>query len=137
MSLLGIGYQKRVSLRLTLEMSTGKMTAVVRDASWNAFYRECKPLWGTEAEKMADSMYRFQVRIREEHLKIPRVTVLKKAPPASQEKKKMVSFARCQAINLNNKPCQYKATCGNFCSKHKIEEVPTSKKLIVFLEEED
>jgi hypothetical protein len=26
----------------------------------------------------------------------------------------------CQAVNLNNTPCKFKATCGRFCKKHKI-----------------
>jgi hypothetical protein len=27
---------------------------------------------------------------------------------------------RCQAVNLNNTPCKFKATCGKFCKKHKV-----------------
>jgi hypothetical protein len=26
----------------------------------------------------------------------------------------------CQALNLNNTQCKFKATCGRFCKKHKI-----------------
>lgn len=26
----------------------------------------------------------------------------------------------CQAVNMNNSPCKFKATCGRFCKKHKI-----------------
>jgi len=34
----------------------------------------------------------------------------------------------CQAVNMNNVPCKFKATCGRFCKKHKI----TSKDLDLF-----
>ena len=27
---------------------------------------------------------------------------------------------KCQAVNLNNLPCKYKATCGKFCKKHQV-----------------
>lgn len=26
--------------------------------------------------------------------------------------------AKCRAINLSNKPCQFKAVCGDFCKRH-------------------
>jgi len=28
--------------------------------------------------------------------------------------------SKCQAVNLNNTPCKFKATCGKFCKKHKV-----------------
>ena len=27
---------------------------------------------------------------------------------------------KCQAVTMANTPCKFKATCGNFCNKHKI-----------------
>lgn len=36
----------------------------------------------------------------------------------------------CQAVNMNNAPCKFKATCGRFCKKHKI----TDKDLDLFEE---
>ena len=29
-------------------------------------------------------------------------------------------MVKCQAVNLNNSPCKYKATCGKFCKKHQV-----------------
>jgi len=34
----------------------------------------------------------------------------------------------CQAVNMNNTPCKFKATCGRFCKKHKV----TAKDLDLF-----
>ena len=36
----------------------------------------------------------------------------------------------CQAVNMNNTQCKFKATCGRFCKKHKI----TAKDLDLFEE---
>jgi len=27
---------------------------------------------------------------------------------------------KCQAVNLNNSTCKFKATCGRFCKKHQV-----------------
>ena len=27
---------------------------------------------------------------------------------------------KCQAVNLNNTQCKFKATCGKFCKKHQV-----------------
>lgn len=36
----------------------------------------------------------------------------------------------CQAVNMNNTQCKFRATCGRFCKKHKI----TAKDLDLFEE---
>ena len=38
------------------------------------------------------------------------------------QKPKTSVIRRCQARNLNGKECTFKATCGNFCKKHKITD---------------
>ena len=40
--------------------------------------------------------------------------------PAPQPVQKSVKAVvkKCKAINLNDKPCGYKATCGDFCKRH-------------------
>ena len=34
------------------------------------------------------------------------------------QKTAKVEVKKCKAINLNDKPCGYKATCGDFCKRH-------------------
>jgi hypothetical protein len=29
---------------------------------------------------------------------------------------------KCQAVNMNNTACKFKATCGKFCKKHQISK---------------
>jgi hypothetical protein len=31
-------------------------------------------------------------------------------------------IVKCQAINMNNTPCKFKATCGKFCKKHQVSK---------------
>lgn len=93
------------------------MTSVVRDQDWNAYFREARRQGEPNPEKMADSIWRFRVRSAEANAGVNRVKVLTKAPVVIQASK---ATARCQALNLNNTPCQFKAVCGKFCKKHKI-----------------
>ena len=32
------------------------------------------------------------------------------------------SAVKCQAVNMNNTPCKFKAVCGKFCKKHQISK---------------
>lgn len=32
------------------------------------------------------------------------------------------TMIKCQAVNMNNTPCKFKATCGKFCKKHQISK---------------
>lgn len=36
--------------------------------------------------------------------------------------KTRASLQKCKAITMSNKPCPFKAVCGNFCRRHKINE---------------
>jgi len=32
------------------------------------------------------------------------------------------SVVKCQAVNMNNTQCKFKAVCGKFCKKHQISK---------------
>ena len=38
--------------------------------------------------------------------------------PQQVQKSVKVEVKKCKAVNLNNKPCGYKAICGDFCKRH-------------------
>jgi hypothetical protein len=40
------------------------------------------------------------------------------APQQPVHKHTKTEVKKCKAINLNNKHCGYKATCGDFCKRH-------------------
>lgn len=39
---------------------------------------------------------------------------------ATLKTKAQSSGMTCQATTLSGRPCKFKATCGNFCKKHKV-----------------
>jgi len=96
---------------------------------WQKFYNNARASGHSDPEKMADSLLRARERSLElvEALHITKVTT---APPKPQEtvvavvpKKGRVlpsSAARCKAKTLAGKQCPFKASCGEFCSKHQV-----------------
>jgi hypothetical protein len=84
-----------------------------------------------QPEKMADTMLRSReeaLKLRNERHKIMVTTV----PPKPQEtvasnapKRGRVVIhdcCRCKALTLEGRRCGFKATCGDFCSKHKVAQ---------------
>ena len=72
------------------------------------------------ALKMMDTLSRMRARYALEKQNKMCVKFLEK-PPVNAVRE-LRTIARCQAINLNNKPCQFKAMCGKFCKRHVIVE---------------
>ena len=93
------------------------MCTVTRDAHWNGYFREAQRLGELQPEKVANSMWLFRARSAEANAGIGRVKFLTKAPPVTAANK---VAAKCQAVNMNNTQCQFKAVCGKFCKKHRI-----------------
>jgi len=96
---------------------------------WQKFYNNARASGHSDPEKMADSLLRARERSLElvEALHITKVTT---DPPKPQEtvavaapKKGRVlpsSATRCNAKTLAGKQCPFKASCGEFCSKHQV-----------------
>lgn len=92
------------------------------------------PVRGTpqEQEAFADKYTAMMSRIRsmnEEAKRIKDQIRTKRITGPVQEFVPQVPKV-CQAVNMNNLPCKFKATCGRFCKKHKI----TAKDLDLFEE---
>ena len=99
------------------------MCSVVRDNQWDAYFREASRTGVQDnAEKVANSIWMFRARSIEANAGIMRAKFLLKPPPITPQASKIT--ARCQALNMNNTPCQFKAVCGKFCKKHQIVTVP-------------
>ena len=43
----------------------------------------------------------------------------------------------CQAINMNNKQCQFRAVCGKYCKKHQVEEVAPEPRMMIDFSDSD
>jgi hypothetical protein len=63
-------------------------------------------------------------KIKEERaakcIKIIDFNDLPKKSESGGTRKSLANNTTCQAITLSGRPCKFKATCGNFCKKHKV-----------------
>lgn len=117
--------------------STTKKVAAVRvpmpeargGVMWQRMYEAALKSNHPQPEKMADTM----LRSREEALKLRDArhkTLVTTAPPKPQEAAATIApkkgravlsdACRCKALTLEGRRCGFKATCGDFCSKHKV-----------------
>ena len=98
---------------------------------WERMLEAAKVSGHPEPEKMADSMFRSRERalaIKAGRHHIERTT----APPKQQEtvtanapkkgRAVLGDSCRCKALTLEGRRCGFKATCGAFCSKHKVAQ---------------
>jgi hypothetical protein len=92
---------------------------VVRDVEWDDIYKFTK---GDEVykERMANSVWKIRrINEYERYAKEARTCKFIEKVSALAPVHKIT---KCQAINMNNRPCQFKAVCGKFCKKHKVDE---------------
>lgn len=55
------------------------------------------------------------------------IIILDKAP--TEQKESRVHVSTCQATTMTGKMCSFKAVCGNFCKKHRIDKVKIGSKI--------
>jgi hypothetical protein len=91
---------------------------IIRDAYWNDLYTNAIKDFGGNGDefcvKMANSIWKCRQRyIQHAKAKAERkVVVIDKVSTASS--------SRCKAMTMNNKRCPFKASCGDYCKKHKL-----------------
>jgi hypothetical protein len=95
---------------------------------WQKFYNNARASGHPDPEKMADSLLRARERSLELMGALHTIQVTTD-PPKPQEtvvavpKKGRVmpnTANRCKAKTMAGKQCPFKATCGEFCSKHQV-----------------
>ena len=84
------------------------------------------PLRGTCHEKEAFiELYKEKlaaIRLKNEEMKRSRTVGTKRITELVNDSVHVPTrvHSLCQALNLNNSPCKFKATCGRFCKKHQV-----------------
>lgn len=113
---------------------------VVRDAEWDDIYTYTQGDHEYK-ERMANAIWKVR-RVTEHEDKIKKERSIKFIDKPIEVVAKINKVTMCQAVNMNDKPCQYKAVCGKFCKRHKVEvgsvfgkDAPLSK--LKMLVEED
>jgi hypothetical protein len=99
---------------------------IIRDALWHACLTDAVNMYqvGEADEKcvhLANATWvmknRYtQAQKRKDHRK---TIMIEKTPEVVNEQR--TSKKICQAITMSSKPCSFRAVCGNFCRKHRVE----------------
>jgi hypothetical protein len=77
-----------------------------------------------EPERLADTLLRAREKTLELKEKRHKVEITTKKPTpaecagAAAGAKKVTGGALCKAVTLENRPCKFRAVCGEFCKKH-------------------
>lgn len=100
---------------------------------WQRFYADAVARNHPFPEKLADTLLRSRERALEikaekhklivtDHIPKPQETVAH-ATAATKKGRAVVHDAlRCKAMTLEGRRCGFKATCGDFCKKHSVNE---------------
>jgi hypothetical protein len=86
---------------------------------WQRFYTDAQKVGNPYPEKFADSALRSRERVHDLDDKRHKLQQTNKVPGRTET----VAAAKpkgptCKSRTLENRPCPFAATCGNFCKKH-------------------
>ena len=104
-------------------------TTIKRDFKWFSNYNHgilVLKLDDTVSAQHADAAYRLHInyQILEQQKRARCIKVIhNKAEPTSRDMSKP-----CKATLMSGKICSYKATCGDFCKRHKMLDLNVVKK---------
>jgi hypothetical protein len=100
---------------------------------WQHFYNDAVARGHPLPEKLADTLLRSRERALEIEAKKHKLQVTDHVPKpqetaavekqATKKGRAVVHDAfRCKALTLEGRRCGFKATCGDFCKKHSVNE---------------
>jgi hypothetical protein len=107
---------------------------VIRDETWQQclasavkMFRLSEP--DDKCYHLADATWKCKMSYKkhEEKKESRQVIVIDKLPESVVTQRTHVKT--CQATTMSGKPCSFKAVCGDFCKKHRIDKVPIGKKV--------
>jgi len=107
---------------------------VIRDETWqqclaNAvkMYRIIEP--DDRCYHLADATWKCKMSYKrhEEKKESRQVVVIDKIPEKQVTQRSQHKI--CQATTMSGKPCSFKAICGDFCKKHRIDKEEIGKKI--------
>jgi hypothetical protein len=107
---------------------------VIRDATWEQclagaakMYRLDEP--DDRCYHLADATWKCKMSYKKhEQKKADRKLIVLDRPPEVCVTSR-THAKTCQATTMSGKPCSFKAVCGDFCKKHRIDKAPLGKKV--------
>jgi len=93
---------------------------VERDELWYSLFKSFAKLDPEDQTRQANACWKAKKLYEILDSQKAKTKIIIKAVP--NEHRKPTVARKCQAVNMSGKPCQFKATCGNFCKKHKVSD---------------
>jgi hypothetical protein len=107
---------------------------VIRDSMWERCLADAAKMYRlSEANNacynLADATWKMKMRYKQaEQKKNERqIIVIDKAPTLINEQRKNTNI--CSATTMAGKRCSFKAVCGDFCKKHRVDKGVLGKKV--------
>jgi len=106
---------------------------VIRDQVWERclidavkMYRISEP--NEQCYHLANATWVMKKKYQEAEQKKDsrKIIVIDKAPTLVNEQRKQGNI--CLATTMTGKPCSFKAVCGDFCKKHRVDKAILGKK---------
>ena len=107
---------------------------VIRDETWQQclvsavkMFRLSEP--DDKCYRLADATWKCKMSYKrhEEKKESRQVVVIDKLPESVVTQRTQVKT--CQATTMSGKPCSFKAVCGDFCKKHRIDKGEIGKRI--------
>ena len=107
---------------------------VIRDATWEEcltgamkMFRVSEP--DDRCYHLADATWKCKMSYKKhEQKKSDRQLIVLDRPPEVAVTSR-THAKTCQATTMTGKPCSFRAVCGDFCKKHRIDKAPLGKKV--------
>ena len=107
---------------------------VIRDETWQQcltgavkMFRLSEP--DDKCYRLADATWKCKMSYKrhEEKKESRQVVVIDKIPEKQVTQRSQHKI--CQATTMSGKPCSFKAICGDFCKKHRIDKAEIGQKI--------
>jgi hypothetical protein len=107
---------------------------IIRDDLWNNCLMDAMKMYRVrEADdkcyNLADATWKMKMSYKkfDQKKESRKIIVLDKTPADVKESRAHVNI--CQATTMTGKRCSFKAVCGQFCKKHRIDKVSIGSKI--------
>lgn len=107
---------------------------IIRDHLWNQCLMDAMKMNRVDeaddkCRNLADATWKMKMMYRkfDEKKQSRQVIILDKTPVIVKESR--VSANICQATTMAGKRCSFKAVCGDFCKKHRIDKGTLGSKI--------
>ena len=107
---------------------------VIRDELWNKCLMDAMKMHRVDeandnCRNLADATWKMKMSYKkyDQKKRDRKIIVLDKMPTEVRESRARVTT--CQATTMAGKQCSFKAVCGDFCKKHRIDKGTLGSKI--------